>query len=220
MVLGPAGPTVCSEVSSPKHAGRDVASGDPEGWGDTQREQAAKDAGTWRGKKAERVHRPRWGARLQPEAWSRGRWSHRGPAWPAPRGSGQGCALFQSPGRWGACWPRPAWPLSSAHADELLPFGADRTAKPGCLPASGCATHGAGLSQSLDAGPLGRWTALGSAAPGHGQVPKTAHTAAAFTSRPVLKIAWIGPLFAARSRPLCRQRAARGEAFSSCGLQP
>ena len=137
-----------------------------------------------------------------------------------PEGRGRAVLSFLSPGRWGARWPRPAWPLSSAHADELLPFGADRTAKPGCLPASGCATHGAGLSQSLDAGPLGRWTALGSAAPGHGRVPKTAHTAAAFTSRPVLKIAWIGPLFAARSRPLCRQRAARGEAFSSCGSQP
>lgn len=127
-----------------------------------------------------------------------GRCSHRGPPGRPAEGRGRAVLSFLSPGVGGPAGHAqpslcPAPPQMSPCPSALTGVPSRAACRHQAVP------HVAGPLQSLDAGPLGRWTALSSAAPGNGRVPKTAHATAAFTFRPMLRIAWLGPLLEVKS---------------------
>lgn len=190
---------VCVEVSRPKHARRDSASGDPAGvWGTHRGSGWPGRQAPGRGRRQEGFTGPTGNGGCSPRPGPGEGAATGDAAQPARGGSGRGCALFPESRGGGPRWPCPAQPLSSAPALSHCPL-----ALMGLPSRAACrhraVPHLAGPPQSLDAGPLGRWTALGSAAPGNGRVPQTTHAAAAFTFRPMLKIAWIGPLLEVKS---------------------
>lgn len=134
-------------------------------------------------------------------------------------GRGRAVLSFLSREVRGSRWPCPAWPLSSTHADRRCPLGTDRPCQAGlpagvglCHPAGGGCRRAWMLGRSAagrpSALPLGTWACS-----------KTAHIAAAFSSRPVFKIAWVGPLFVVKPSAVQAEGSPR-EAFSSCGSRP